>query len=170
MGSYRFNNGSNIYVFFTGSRQFPKYKWRFYKKILSLSNKFNSLTELEQQNIIVNVQYYVRKAAHFSVFASLGLCLFSAINLTFKNRFLWLYSFIVSVLYAISDEIHQLFVLGRSCRIGDMFIDSMGALSGILIVLIIITLYKYQKIKKAVQNWTAFSFINFFLIRLQNFQ
>ena len=124
----------------------------FTKKILSLSNKFNSLTELEQQNIIVNVQYYVRKAAHFSVFASLGLCLFSAINLTFKNRFLWLYSFIISVLYAISDEIHQLFVLGRSCRIGDMFIDSMGALSGILIVLIIITLYKYKKTKKAVQN------------------
>ena len=94
----------------------------FTKRILSLSNKFNSLTELEQQNIIVNVQYFVRKAAHFSVFASLGLCLFSAINLTFKNRFLWLYSFLISALYAISDEVHQLFVLGRSCRIGDMLL------------------------------------------------
>lgn len=121
----------------------------FTKKILSVSKSFNSLTEFQQQTVIEKVQFSVRKAAHFSVYTALGISLLSAMLLTFKNRFLWLYSFIVSVLYAISDEIHQWFVPGRSCRVGDVFIDSMGALSGILIVLIIVTLIKNPKIKKA---------------------
>ncbi len=121
----------------------------FTKKILSISKSFNSLTEFEQITVIEQVQFFVRKAAHFSAFALLSISLLSAMLLTFKKRFLWLYTFIISVVYAISDEIHQLFVPGRSCRIGDVFIDSMGALSGILIVLIITMLYKYQKLKKA---------------------
>ncbi len=121
----------------------------FTKKVLSISKAFKNMPEHEQTRIIISVQYFVRKAAHFSVYVSLGISLLSAMLLTFKKRYLWLYSYIICTLYAISDEVHQLFVAGRSCKIGDMFIDSMGALSGILIVLIITTLYKYKKIKKA---------------------
>ncbi len=121
----------------------------FTKKVLSISKNFKSLPEIKQDIVVEKVQFSVRKAAHFSVYTLLGISLLSAMLLTFKKRFLWLYSYIICTVYAISDEIHQLFVVGRSCQVGDMFIDSMGALSGILIVLIITTLYKYQKIKKA---------------------
>ncbi|MBE7092551.1 MAG: VanZ family protein [Clostridiales bacterium] len=121
----------------------------FTRTILSVSKSFNELPEIKQTQIIENVQFSVRKAAHFSIYVALGISLLSAMFLTFKKRFLWLYSFIVCVLYAVSDEIHQLFVVGRSCKIGDVFIDSMGALSGILIVLIITSLYKIKKTKKA---------------------
>lgn len=123
----------------------------FTKKVLSVSKSFKQLSETKQTEIVKSVQFSVRKAAHFSVFVALGISLFSAMLLTFNKKRLWLYALIICVLYAVSDEIHQIFIVGRACRIGDMFIDTMGALSGILIVLIITTLYTYKKTKKAKQ-------------------
>lgn len=40
---------------------------------------------------------------------------------------------IICILYATSDELHQLFVMGRSCELRDVFIDSLGSVSGIII-------------------------------------
>lgn len=40
----------------------------------------------------------------------------------------------VSAMYSTSDEIHQLFVPGRSGEVLDVFIDSCGAMIGILIM------------------------------------
>ena len=36
-------------------------------------------------------------------------------------------------LYAVSDEIHQLFVSGRSCQLTDVLLDSAGAFVGHLL-------------------------------------
>jgi len=41
------------------------------------------------------------------------------------------------VLYAISDETHQIFVPGRSAQISDVLIDSVGAIVGILMYLVL---------------------------------
>ncbi|MDI9499253.1 MAG: VanZ family protein [Acetivibrionales bacterium] len=38
---------------------------------------------------------------------------------------------LISVLYADSCEIHQLFVLGRGCQVTDVVIDSAGVLAGL---------------------------------------
>ena len=46
-------------------------------------------------------------------------------------------SFLFSVIYASSDEFHQIFVPGRDGNIIDVLIDSSGALVGILISSII---------------------------------
>ena len=40
---------------------------------------------------------------------------------------------LICVLYAASDEIHQIFVPGRSCRVMDILLDSFGSISGIII-------------------------------------
>jgi VanZ family protein len=40
-------------------------------------------------------------------------------------------AFLICVLYAVSDEVHQLYVPGRGCQITDVLIDSGGALAGI---------------------------------------
>ncbi len=45
--------------------------------------------------------------------------------------------FCISLLYAVSDEIHQLFVDGRSGEIRDVCIDFCGACTGILILTLI---------------------------------
>jgi VanZ family protein len=43
-------------------------------------------------------------------------------------------AFLVSVLYAASDEYHQTFVPGRSGRLVDVGVDTIGALVALLVV------------------------------------
>ena len=52
--------------------------------------------------------------------------------------------------YAITDEFHQYFIPGRSAEIRDVLIDSSGALTGILFVIIVLAIIKIikKKIKK----------------------
>ena len=42
-----------------------------------------------------------------------------------------------AVLYSVTDEIHQMFVPGRSCELRDVAIDSCGVATGILLCTII---------------------------------
>ena len=74
----------------------------------------------------------IRKLAHFTEFAILGI-LFYINYYDFNKHRTLIYSLISSVLYAISDEIHQWFVLNRYCSFKDMLIDSFGAITGILL-------------------------------------
>lgn len=81
----------------------------------------------------------LRKLAHFSEYAALGFCMSGAIYFTFsKNRFY--IPLIPCVLYAAGDEIHQYFVPERACRLFDVFVDSCGSLTGILLFLAVISL------------------------------
>ena len=84
--------------------------------------------------VIKKYQFPIRKAAHFGIYMLLGFCMLSAFEKTFKIK-IWLnivFSMISSVLYAISDEIHQNFSAGRGPSPKDVLIDSAGALCGIL--------------------------------------
>lgn len=80
----------------------------------------------------------LRKGAHFVEFAGLGFCLCNALYASFGHRLTPVFALVGSVIYAISDEVHQIFSEGRACRITDVLIDSAGALLGIIIVFIII--------------------------------
>lgn len=75
----------------------------------------------------------IRKLAHFTEFAVLGVISYLNIKDLFKNRHV-IFSLIFCALYAASDEIHQLFVPGRYCAVLDMGIDTCGALLGILLM------------------------------------
>lgn len=72
--------------------------------------------------------FLLRKIAHITEYFIFTLLLYRAFSGSFKmNVFrLFMYPAVFSLLYAISDEIHQYFVLGRSCAIGDVLIDSLG--------------------------------------------
>lgn len=52
------------------------------------------------------------------------------------------------VLYAITDEIHQLYVPGRSGKWQDVLIDSIGIFLGIFVLLMFVEIIKYIKHKK----------------------
>ncbi len=81
----------------------------------------------------------LRKLAHFSEYAALGFCMSGAIYFTFsKSRFY--IPLIPCVLYAAGDEIHQYFVPERACRLFDVFVDSCGSLTGILLFLAVVSL------------------------------
>ena len=81
----------------------------------------------------------VRKGAHFSIYALLGLFTINFMY-TFENKKIInkiLISQLFCTIYAITDEIHQLFSFGRSGEIRDVIIDSLGALTGILIIILL---------------------------------
>jgi VanZ family protein len=69
----------------------------------------------------------LRKAAHFTEFAVLGLLLLRALG-----RPLPAVAF--GIAYAASDELHQHFVAGRSANVLDVLIDAVGVAAGIVLL------------------------------------
>lgn len=53
------------------------------------------------------------------------------------------------MIYACTDEIHQLFVPGRSGQFRDVMIDSLGAFIGILILSIFLMIINHLKKRKS---------------------
>ena len=94
----------------------------------------------ENQEIFIGkAEPYIRKLAHFSIYAFAGMWEILLLN-TFeiKDEMKILGGTLIGLLYAISDEIHQGFTPGRSPQVMDVIIDTEGNLFGILIVLLII--------------------------------
>lgn len=58
-------------------------------------------------------------------------------------------TFILTAAYAVSDEMHQLFVEGRACRAFDVLVDSLGAAAGIIALYILMELYKFIKERRS---------------------
>lgn len=82
--------------------------------------------------------YIVRKIAHFSIYACIGISMAYIIYLFSKKVFISsTLAFMLSIMYAYYDEYRQLSVVGRVGSIKDVFIDSSGALTGILIFCIL---------------------------------
>ena len=89
--------------------------------------------------------FFVRKTAHFTEYAILGLLFY--LNLKHHSNKkqspkLFALAILFSALYACTDEFHQLFVPGRTGQIFDVFVDTLGATFGCLIVLVV------QKIRR----------------------
>ena len=79
----------------------------------------------------------LRKIAHFCEYAALGFFTGGAVKFTFNKSKIY-FPLPVCILYSVSDEIHQYFVPGRACKLFDVFIDSCGSLTGILVFLLLI--------------------------------
>ena len=73
---------------------------------------------------------FIRKNAHFFIYFVLGGLLVKPFKIANVKR-PYISAFAFSLLYAISDETHQLFIEGRVGHIRDVIIDSLGALTGI---------------------------------------
>jgi len=83
--------------------------------------------------IVDFMQFIIRKCAHMCIYVVLVvLVTIELLMYSIKKQFLL--SGIICVFYAISDEIHQYFVPGRSCELRDVLIDSVGVIIGIIIV------------------------------------
>lgn len=79
-----------------------------------------------QITFISSLQFFVRKSAHFLIYFMLGasVCGFALTFDKITKFYKSLSSFGFSVLYAISDEIHQLLVPGRSGQVSDVLLDT----------------------------------------------
>lgn len=86
---------------------------------------------------LANLNYAVRKSAHFIEYSLLGVLLFRAFRMdsNARWRFRWaLFAFVSAVGWALVDEFHQTFTRTRSGSIWDSLLDSTGALFALVII------------------------------------
>lgn len=85
------------------------------------------LTKKERKLYVNKYVVIVRKTAHFTLYFLLGLSFISFLKeFGFDKKKLLAYTIIFVFMYSCSDEIHQLFINGRSGEIGDVLIDTFG--------------------------------------------
>lgn len=82
---------------------------------------------------------------HFSAFFFLSFFLSPALARG-NNKSLIFLAIILAVSYALSDEVHQLFVPGRYCSFSDFLVDSAGVLSASFIYVLSLR-FRKNKIK-----------------------
>ena len=86
-----------------------------------------------------SLDFVVRKCAHMAEYFVLECCASFLFIYIKKSHAIGvrIMALIMSVMYSVSDEIHQLFVPGRAGKASDVLIDSIG----IAFAFVIITLY-----------------------------
>ena len=104
---------------------------------------FADWTEAARHEFVENIDFFVRKTAHFLEYTVLGVLVGNAVcNAKIGPLKEFVVSWLMCILYAATDEIHQYFVPGRACRLMDVAIDSAGALVGVAIFAMILTACK----------------------------
>lgn len=109
---------------------------------------FDAMSLSEQAAFIDQLAWPIRKTAHATEYACLAISLVitcwqlyawrcdsnpSEHRLTTRITRTGLVAFAIAVLYAASDEIHQLFIDGRAGQVADVLVDASGAAVGCLL-------------------------------------
>ena len=84
------------------------------------------------------IHFLIRKAAHFFAYFVLGILVVHALSKSLKP--IWkgsVIALVICVLYAITDEVHQLFIPGQSGEVRDVLLDSVGAAVGLSVYLLL---------------------------------
>lgn len=94
------------------------------------------------------MNFIVRKTAHFMLYAILAVLVYNLASCYIPKRIkAILISSLICLIYAVSDEIHQLFVPGRAGQFRDVVIDFSGVLTALLLTFLF-SKYRIKRIKK----------------------
>ena len=114
---------------------------------------FTGMTKAEQAGLVKMWGNALRKVAHFAEYAALGGALMAFIKLRmapWSRRKAALAAWLGATLYAVTDELHQLFVSGRGPQFEDVCLDSLGALIGVLLAAAVFAgVRRFRKKEKA---------------------
>lgn len=90
-------------------------------------------------------EHIIRKLAHFTEFTALGILLSIDTVLFLKNmkQYVWIPLFI-GLLVALIDETIQLFPIGRSSSVKDVWLDFSGAIFGTILLLVLKQIYLFK--------------------------
>lgn len=107
-----------------------------YRVVSACNQMFDAgMTDETKELVADKINYPIRKAAHMTEYAILGLLFFfSLIGYVSEKRRVYVAALCLTACYAATDEIHQLFVVGRAGRFSDVCIDSLGALIALLLL------------------------------------
>lgn len=117
------------------------------RKIITFLN--SNISQVELERLVELLQPVIRKLAHYTMYTIGGFLIYNQQRqLKNSNKRKIIQSGIIGIVYAITDEIHQLFVPGRSGRILDVGIDSLGVITGIIIYQILEKIINYVKTRR----------------------
>ncbi len=108
--------------------------------VVNVGLKDNPINKEKKIKIANNLNVPLRKLAHFSEYLVLALLLINAVKLSNIKCNKYIVVGIFCLVYASSDEIHQMFT-GRTSSVIDVLIDFSGALVGMIIY------YGYNKLR-----------------------
>lgn len=111
------------------------------KAIIQFTNKTS-------ESLVEKINPYIRKLAHFTLYLIGGL-LIANYTRTFdiKTNKKIIYSIVFGAIYASTDELHQLFIAERSASIFDVAIDTLGIMTGVIILFTFLKLRSKLKLK-----------------------
>ena len=92
-----------------------------------------SLAKLFRPDVnVLSLNHFIRKCAHFLAYLVLGIVmLFAMKRIGYTGKKGVVFTLLLCISYAITDELHQAFVPGRTPKLLDVLIDSSGASLGI---------------------------------------
>ena len=107
-------------------------------------------SEEKIEKISTDLNPIFRKFSHAFVYLILAILVANALNIS-KVKKVFIFTILICILYAASDEIHQLYIPGRSGEFRDVMIDTFGALIGYSFYKLMFILFnkkrKYAKIE-----------------------
>ena len=119
---------------------------------------YRNWTEEEQKELAGRIDYPVRKCAHAAEYMVLAVWVFLTVSsFRKKSKGAFIPAWLITTAYAATDEIHQLFVPGRSGRATDVCIDAAGALVGILFCFLVSLIRRKIWNGKMFKLWSVFS-------------
>ncbi len=100
--------------------------------IINVYSKITSkeISESRKEELVKDLRKVVRKSAHFTIYFFLGIFMYATLSSYGCNHSV-LFTLVFCFLYACSDEVHQLFVIHRTGRVFDVFIDTIGSSLGV---------------------------------------
>ncbi|MFR6018303.1 MAG: VanZ family protein [Paraclostridium sordellii] len=103
----------------------------------------NTIKELMKIGI---AEFLIRKSAHMFLYFMLAILIYMVFK-NINNIKVYIYSLTGCFIYACTDEIHQLFIAGRSGEFKDVLVDTLGAIIGLLLVFMINKILNLRKNK-----------------------
>ncbi|MCR5097976.1 MAG: VanZ family protein [Lachnospiraceae bacterium] len=123
---------------------------------------FENWPEEKKQEFVEKYDHPVRKGAHMTEYAVLCMLLVGTMYKAGKkdgqeheNRRIFAIYWLISTVYAATDEFHQTFVPGRSGEVKDVCFDSAGALIGVFLAIIIINVIKSMFKDKSERTYSS---------------
>lgn len=120
--------------------------------IFYMSNQ-NGDTSTGQSNFIVEIlsklglelsdiaketfKLIIRKVAHFSEYFILYILSYRVLTMYIKLPKASYFALLLVFLYACTDEVHQIFISGRTAAFKDVIIDTLGGFAGFTILYIV---------------------------------
>ncbi len=96
------------------------------RKVVNILNLEENEEKITQ--FLENGHRLIRKIAHFTLYFVLSVLVYQALSCDIqKRKNAILYSLLFCLFFAISDEVHQLFIPNRCCSIKDVLIDTLGS-------------------------------------------